>query len=581
MPGTIGTGTIGSGTIGEPGEPGPAPPVPAPNVTVTAQFPPDRLAVHIDIPGGGSARWAEDENAPENVLSEITCSDEIPGGYKDASGTLARDPRASYPDLATYGDIKIYQPGVEPIWEGSLDKGPKVSGDQISISPAALGYQFVLEDDNAAQVGIIDSDLSRWGESSAERRRKLIAVSYMLSASMSAGFQDAAATAPGIMLDTSGQEKVAGLVLGNEMTYYGDGADIGAVLFDFLGDGTVTWEEVIALSNDDVRTLFDVTKNYNGASANAQEVKASVPGRKYAIMSAFYTGAFVGQMINTHMFNNVKVIGNHGISRRGTWPNIGFGAKQILEYVIANFASPLTIDPDFIDDDEFVVPQAWYGEGVALADIINDVTKYGLFDWFVYNGKRFEYRRPATYGRFWKAYTGPSELSEVGEDSQRLWRRITVRYQDPDGSTRLVGAPGSGCRVESPELEITDPEHPAVRANRTRRDILDLQGIATPATAIAVGKRFLEEANLLSRSGSASLSGYVLDDAGVFRPAAQVKSGDYISFVDSSDVSYRKIVGKQYTHTDRHAAIDIDAPPSGLQALLERLQAGLTSLGVS
>lgn len=555
--------------------------LPAPAVNITAQFPPDLLAVRIDIPGGGSARWAEDEHSPENVLSEIACSDEIPGGYKDLSGILARDPQATYPDLATYGDVTLYQPGGEPVWKGSLDKGPKVSGDQISISPAALGYQFILDDDSAAQIGIIDSDLSRWGESSAQRKRELVANKYAFSGSVSTGFLDAGSTDPGIIFDTSGIEKVAEIKPGGEMTYYGDGVDIGRILFDFLGDGTVTWDEYVYLGSDDIPTLLDASKNYNGSSASKQELVATVAGRKYAIINSFYTGAFIGQMLNFHMFQNIKVIGRHGMPLQGVWPNVGFSTKQILEYVLKTFAQPLTLDPDYIDDDNFILSQAWYGEAAALADIINDITKYGLFDWFVYNNKRFEYRKPGSYGRYWKAYTVPSELSEVGEDSQRLWRRITVRYQDPDGSTRLVGAPGSGCRVESPELEITDPENPAVKAGRTRRDILDLQGVSNPAQAISVGKRFLEESSLLNHSGSASLSGYVLDDAGIYRPASQVKSGDYVSFVDSSDPGYRKIVGKQYTHSDRHAAIDIDAPPTGLQELLERLQAGLTTLGVS
>ena len=81
---------------------------------------------------------------------------------------------------------------------------------------------------------------------------------------------------------------------------------------------------------------------------------------------------------------------------------------------------------------------------------------------------------------------------------------------------------------------ITDPQHPAVLAGRTRRDTLDI-GLADAATAIAVGKRFLEEANLLDRSGSATLKGYVLDIYNNLRPVAQVKSGDWISFVDASD----------------------------------------------
>lgn len=274
-------------------------------------------------------------------------------------------------------------------------------------------------------------------------------------------------------------------------------------------------------------------------------------------------------------------MGRHGLLLKGTWPNVGYTDKQILEYAIPQVAAPLEVDSESIEDSEYIIPQAWYTEGTA-ADMVRDVTKYSSWmDWFVYDGLKFEYRKPGTYGKFWKAYVGDSNLNSLGEDSSRLWESVVVSYTDADGSTRTVGPPGSGAGYETPELKLSDTDHPAVRAELTRRDILDLRGLGTPATAITVGKRFLEEANLLSRSGSATLSGYVLDAYGVFWPAACVKSGDWISFVDSSDPSYRKIVGKNYTHDSRAAEIDVDAPPQGLEALLERLQADLIPLGVA
>lgn len=552
-------------------------------VAIRQELPPYKLALRLDGPGGVTARWSEDETLPQNVLSGLEFSDECPGGYKDLSGVLARDPQLNWPDLAAFSDIVVSLAGGEPVWEGSLDKAPDDSGEQPSISPTGLGYQAILEDNSAAQIGIIDTDYTRFGDPSGQRRLNVLkAGAYVFSQAVNVGFQDVGTTGPGVYF-TLGTTTGASTELGEQVAYY-DGVDVGKFMFDFISNTgeDPAYADVARLAQDDlIGGSFDVSADYNAKEALQQTLNASKAGRKYIALLAEYGGVAVGEnLTNTHGWVNMKVMGRHGMTPVGTWPNIGFTAKQSLEYVIPNFASPLTVDPNYIDDDGFLIPQAWYGGPGGVSEAVKDLTKYSLYDWFIYHKKRFELRKPGTYNRFWKAYVAESQLNEMGLDSQMLWRSIVVTYTDSGGNTRTVGPPGSGCNVESASLEITDPDHPAVKAGRTRRDVLDLRGIGNPTTAIAVGQRFLEEANLLNRSGSATLPAYVMDNTGVFHPSCVVKSGDWISFIDARDTSYRKIVNKRFRNVEKQIEIDVDAPSSGLEALLERLQAGLLSLGV-
>ncbi len=550
-------------------------------VAVRQEYQPDKLSLSVLNPSGKKARWAEDEPDSANVLSDLEPGDEMPGGDKDMTGTLARDPRRGWDDIEAYADLVLKLSSGEVIWEGFLDKAPDVSGDQMSITPAALGNQAILED-NACKIGIIDTDLSRYGDPSSERRKKMIeSGSFAYSVETNVGFQDAGATPPGIFF-TLGTTTASFNELGEQWAYY-DGVDIGKILFDFISNTAedATWvDEAFAATIDELEGGFDQSKNFKQKEALKQRVEVSAAGRKYGVFVSYYAGAAVGTFKNLHGWVNIKVLGNHGMEPEGEWPNIGYTSKRCLEY-IGTFCKPLVFNPKNIENDGFLITQAWYGNTAPPSGAIKDVTKYGLWDWFVYREKEFEYRQPGSYGKFWKAFVAESGLEEVGLDSQRLWRYITVQYQDVNGSTKTVGPPGSGCNVETTSLEITDPEHPAVRAGRVRNDVLDLQGISNPKQAIEVGIRFLEEALLLSRSGSAALIGYVMDSAGVFHPAAKVKSGDWISFVDAADNSYRKIVSKKFANSGKTAAIEVDAPASGLEALLERLQAGLISLGVS
>lgn len=558
------------------------------NTSVKRQMVPDRLAIRIDAPNGASARWAEDELTPYNVLSDVEMSDEMPGGYKEFSGTLARDPQINYQDLGPYGDVKAYTPGGEIVWRGSLDKGPGSSGDHFSINPSALGYQYVLEDNNACHVGFIDRDLGRWGEPSLQRKQDLLAAGVKFdSAEVSQGMQMSGALGPGINIsvyhfDASGIEW-------GETLYYSGGCDVAEIHGDFFGHGEdANWEDICGMGRSaELADFINARTEDMNAKVSVPHFIAKVPagatGYQFGVITTSFPGSpgFIGDANISHRWVNITVIGQHGLKALGVWPNIGFSAKQCLEYLIKTYASPLTVDSDFVDDDGYVIPQAWYGDGASLSDIVNDLTKYGLYDWFVYNEKRFELRKPQTYNRFWRALTAPSELEEVGVDSQRLWRSVMVQYTDATGATRTVGPPGSSANTISSELEITDPDHPAVKANRTRRDTLSLGGVSTPAAATAVGKRFLEEANLTNRSGSAVLRGYVMDSLGVLRPASQVKSGDWIAFTDAADTSYRKIINKRYRHNDRSAEVDLDAPASGMEELLERLQADLIPTGVT
>jgi hypothetical protein len=555
-------------------------------IAVTKELPPDNLAIKVTAPSGYQNRWAEDEKLPENILSDIEISDEMPGGCKDMQGTLARNPQDTWGDLVPYSDLLVYQPGFEKIWHGFLDKTPDVSGDQMSISPSGIGWQSVLEDNQAVQIIFIDRDLSRWHDPSLQQRLNEIAASNVRYESPEVGGQGVGAAGPGIVFgfSTFGASQVE-----EGQVWYGDGTiDIDTIRFDFKNlnptaspEGNVEWHAYPFASRADPYVAGVSGNDMHNTTFPEQAFGNNGPGIKYIGLNIYYGGGFAGEANASFGFLNIRVFGRHGIFTKGTWPLEGFTSNQLLLYLINNFAQPLTTKEELLDEDGFIIPHAAYPEPTSVATIAKDVTKYGLYDWFVYFNKQFQYRKPGSYGKFWKAYVGSSNLNELGEDSQRLWRSVVVQYTDVDGSTKSVGPPGSQANVESASLEVTDPDHPAVQANRTRRDILDLQGIGTPASAIAVGKRFLEEAALINRSGSATLSGYVMDDKGVFYPAACVKSGDWISFMDAADTSYRKIINKTYRHSERSSEIDLDAPASGLEALLERLQVGLIALGVS
>lgn len=557
---------------------------PTSRIAVTREFPPDRVAVRIKDPSTGQtiARWAEDEPRAENVISGLRKSGDMPGGHKEMTGSLARDPRRDYPDLTPYMDVELEQPGGENIWEGRLAKAPESDGERMAIEPAAVGHREALEDRKGLRFGFIDRDQSRWGGMSVQRKINYLATPRAISDAGS--FTDATTGEPS--LETALEGAWTDLPR-CEGWYDSNGIPIGAVMAAWKKAGTVDagaegWSWKLVLSADDIATApLDESANLRAAEPSNVLVEASDDSKRFAFVQFTFNAAGGTSGRRYSIYWTPVVIGDQGLGLQGSWPEVGFTAKQMLEFAVPEYTY-LEVTDESIEDDGFVIPQAWFAEPTDMATVVKELTKYALYDWFVLRGKLLEVREPGTYGRRWRAYAGPSELKEAGLDGSRLWRDIVVRWQDVDGTTKTAGPPGSGTTVESSGLEISDPDHPAVRAGIRREDVLDLGGVSESVFAIETGERWLKDANELSRSGEATLRGYILDDKGILRPVGQVQPGDEISFPDAGGgTDYRKIVQADYDHPSRASQVTLDAPKESVQALLERYRAALSARGIA
>lgn len=557
-------------------------------VAVNREFPPAKHCVIVRDPQSGTpiARWAEDEARSHNVMNGLRLSGGVPGGKKELKCTLPRDPRRDWPDQQGFLSIECQLPGRNRVWHGRIGKAPRSDGERMVIDNEAVGYAAALEDRKALRIGFIDSNFGNHGEPSTQRRLDLINAGVRLNAAQGAGWQGAGEHPPGITFDFNDIETISGKSDRGESSYFSGGPDIGALLYHFArlaGGSGSEWTTLARLATNDVNSVVDAGENHK-AKTNAdafERLDAGGAGRKYAslVSNRAEGGAGGADLTDFHSWEYPKVLGNNDLSLQGTWPNVGFTVAQMLRYAVPLY-SGLQATEESVEDDGFVVSQAWFSDPGTLARIVDELVKLGLYDWFVKDAKLFELRQPGTYGRRWQAYQGPSNFQEAGTDTERAWDRIVVGYQEPNGTTRFVGWPGSGCEVESPTLQITDPDHPAVRADEPREDLLELQVQSSPTRAIEVGERWLAEANELSRSGKARLSGYVQDECGVWYPAAVVAEGDLLRFKDARDKSYRKIVGYDYAGDDLAVDVDLDAPSEDVKALFERFRAVLAPLGL-
>ena len=75
----------------------------------------------------------------------------MPGGFEQATLTLPRKPAREYARPRPAHHPHLLRPRRRRRVAGRLERAPRVSGDQMAVSPAAVGWQAHLEDDKSAE----------------------------------------------------------------------------------------------------------------------------------------------------------------------------------------------------------------------------------------------------------------------------------------------------------------------------------------------------------------------------------------------------------------------------------------------
>lgn len=556
------------------------------------ELPPLRLSHLVETPSGRFFRWGEDEPNPANVPSAVRFSDTMPGGFETGDATLPRKVGADAPDLEPLSTWTIYGAGGEVAWQGRIERAPRTSGDQVSVSPSAVGWQAHLDDDKSARMIYVDQDLTKWGPMSAPRGSALSG----FGASDGSSATNETSGRPELWTSFSGAWSPGGLPLSEAWYDAGPGVGINIVYYAWrnaknVNTADTNWFWQVLLSSDELATAvgpsLDVSGNLRAAGPSVGGLSPT-PGatRRYAAVQHFYTAGPAGgdNVEYAIAWTVLGVYGNHGRPLYGpqtTTQAPGMLASDIVAHSVIRWAPQLKASEGpsgSVRPSGFVVPQMAFPEPTSAGEIVKAASRFGLQDWAVWDNKTFWWHDRGAHGRKWRTRVGPAQLEETGPQVDRVWNSVMVQYQDVGGSTRVVGPPGSGANTEDPVLNDLDLENPANRAGIVRRALLTM-GTSTPAGAIEIGRRFLEEQKLLDRSGRARLVGHVESDRGVLHPYWAVRAGDQITFVDSNDVSYRRVVRTEKDHASRTCSVDLDAPPDSLQALLERLGVGIVDLG--
>lgn len=544
--------------------------------------PPLELTGVLDTPSGKRFRWSHDESDPANSPSGLTVSSSMPGGHENNTCVLPRKADVDYADLEELTRVTWSGRGGEVAFLGRLETSPRVSGDQLSITPGAVGYIAALDDRQDIAYIYVDADMTRWGDAPLNREVAILGTPRTtgdFSWSTEGGGQVCAMPQTSVAAGSTAELwylAPASVRLGKAM-YSGLSA---------LGFGEAP---AFFSPSDDAGTSLPSTAQTLDSTLRSLTVAAS---SRYAMVRVLNTGtAFTPGAGANRRFAVMAVYADHGLSLHAIDSQTASGllASDVVAHAIGTwtdlkFTTASTSSNPTIATSSFIIPHLIFPDLGTVTPIVQGATRFELQDYAVWESEDI-FRDPTFYmnaygarGRNWIARVGPSGLNETGPQIDRLWNSVVVQFTDTGGITRFVGPVGSGADVEDSSLTDTDPLNPVNEAGETRRALVTM-GVSTPTGAIKVGQAYLAFQKQANTSGQAKIVGYAMEDTGVVWPAWMIRSGDTVTFVDANDPFPRRVVHATYTDDDKTCSIDLDSPPEGLQALLERLGVGLVPTG--
>ncbi len=541
---------------------------------------PERLTVAISVRGGDELRFGRDAADAGEVPIAVSWSTQNPGGYGDASVTVARPPWISAADAPLFGEFRIYGRGGALRWLGRVKGTPEVSDSTIQID--GEGLAAALSDNEFFRFLGVHNDYGEWHTPTIGRQQALIAVGRFPSTegTVEPDTIGSGADATGLPALVTRMTLPFESGTRSEMWLRPQGMLIGQILgswekgnFVDETNADIYWGAVLG---SDEESTEDDTGNLRAAGPGTFSLAADGDRTAAMVQIDFATAAtdFDGTPLDILWYPSV--FGTHGLAPREL-PDGRWGLLDEDVVIRAFLSAPrIPFDRTAIIGAGFTIPHVVHS-GTAQ-ELIEFVSTFGgdggrQNDWGVYETA---FWRPPGWGRTWRVRrdetASPAGAGPVAGDQ---CTGVVATYQDGAGRELSVGPPGSGADYETSVLADTSPKNPASRLVDGRTKRIEA-GLTTRNGAVNIAAAWLREFNADTRSQSIELIGEVEDESGATFDASEVRACDQMVIADEGGVGppeTQQVVGTQYDHSTETLSAELGLPKPSVEALLARLAA--------
>lgn len=546
---------------------------------------PFRLTVTVTHADGSVTRWAEDELDPENQPSGLNFTTQNPGGFGTFTLTLPRGLEPG-PDEALLDSVTITGPGNRVAYEGRIHRLPRDQGDTRTVTVTGVGWSSHLSDHRAFREIYVDRRREPWEQPTYARQINLHGGGFNPFGSTVDVLQDG--TYPAVRTGfNAGAWSVTELPVA-EAWYDARGIPIGSVYYEAhtgpnIDTTTANWVYGLVLATDDVQTLSDSTGSIrsSGVSDYSGTLTATDNDRTFASPRVYYSAAKTStDTIPYDVFwRTLCVFGNHGLTQHAAQTDTGFYASQIIQDVIQRCAPKLNVGT--LEDSGYIIPQLTFLEPTSPEQVILEVNKTQLYDWFVWEDREFTIVNPDPNRLTWQARLADGASPSLeGDDVVQLASSAYVYFTDVDGKDRIYGPTGAEFCDYTSDLLLGDGYDPYTDHGINAPITFRLSTPATPAQALQIGRIWLAEQNAPTRSGQIKISGLVEHPTEGRVPSWRVRAGDYVQIMDRVGDVPRKIVSTSYDHPSRTVTCTMQSGPLfRIEGLLARFGVEIGVLG--
>jgi hypothetical protein len=538
-------------------------------VVVVTEPRPGPLTVVVTTADGAEYRFSGDEPDPAWVPFAISWESTVPGGWKGASFSLLRRIDDDVP-LRLYDEVEILDEHGQTLYEGRIVKLPRQHGDDFLLNVECLGWASHLLDDKSFREVYVDRDMSHWHEAPLWRR------SALALAGNPQGRIPVNTSAGGIVFDVPNEALTQ---FERTELWYEAPAGVAIALVGYIGErnGAFTNLDAATVNATDQPEGAAPIESYSLSLTGTVQVQALTTARRRVFLLVRVNTAVTPAAGHQERYTTFAVYGDHGLPTASIFADTyGFYIDDMLADAIGRAAPKLnftTGDGGSIERPPLIVPQACYVDPGPVENVLLDLNKYVIWDWLVYENKTFFYRPTDPDRLTWEARLDRGiHLSLEGDDAEHAYNGAMVRYSTPGQEPKVAGPTGSGLDVESDLLLDEDTENTVNQHGYQRRWIeLDISFPTLDDYAVTIGAAYLAQSSLPSRSGDITLRGDVEHPTKGFRPAREIRAGDWIRLSDHPADVPRRIISCRHSDDAAETVVSVGNDLNKVDAMLEQL----------